>query len=252
MTLYRSYQKAERCTGGPTPGAKALMAWFLGRWGNVGGKNLGIYNCRSVRGGTTTSLHGEGRACDFGINPHGAQYGDQIAEMLRSKSAELGVQCVIWRKQIWSGAKPDAGWRHYSGTNPHLDHIHVELSRTAAQTLTPQAIDRVFAVAAVVVPAKTPPVPLAPRPREDAPMLIKTQPDKTKPVVLTALLQGPFFIGLGALETPSDEQARAMGMPIMWVEYGTWQDLDRRSRIICENPRGVNVTNMPTQNAPSK
>lgn len=146
MTLYRSYQPADECTGGPTPGAKALMAYFLGRWGNHGARNLGIYNCRAVRGSTrTTSLHGEGRACDFGINPHGAAYGDEIAELLRANSAELGVQCVIWRRRIWSGAYADAGWRAYSGTNPHLDHIHLELSRTAAQTLTPQAVERVLA-----------------------------------------------------------------------------------------------------------
>lgn len=143
MTLYRGYQPAAACTGGPSPGSKALMAWFLGAFGSRGGKNLGIYNCRSVAGSSTTSLHGEGRACDLGINPHGAAYGDWVAEQLRLNSAELGIQCVIWKRRIWSGSYPDAGWRPYTGVADHLDHIHTELTRAAAQTLT---ADRVHAV----------------------------------------------------------------------------------------------------------
>lgn len=145
MTLYRGYEKATRCSTGPTPGAKALMAWFLGRYQTQGGKNLGIFNCRTVRGATaTTSLHGEGRACDFGINPHGAAWGTGLAELLRVHSGELGIQCVIWNRRIWSGSYPDAGWRAYSGTNPHVDHIHLELSKAAAAALTPEHIHRVL------------------------------------------------------------------------------------------------------------
>jgi hypothetical protein len=144
VTLLRKYEPAQTCTGGPAQGAKALMAWFLAQYAALGGKNLGIYNCRSVRGGTTTSLHGEGRACDFGINPHGATYGRLLAEQLRLHSAELGIQCIIWDRQIWSGAYPDAGWRAYTGTNPHVDHIHLELTRAAAQSLTPEQVQRVL------------------------------------------------------------------------------------------------------------
>jgi hypothetical protein len=144
VSLLRTYQPASACTGGPEPGAKALMAWFLGNFSAFGGKNLGIYNCRPVRGGTTTSLHGEGRACDFGINPHGSEYGTLLAEQLRLHSGELGIQCIIWNRRIWSAAYPDAGWRAYSGTNPHLDHIHLELSRAAAQELTPEQVQRIL------------------------------------------------------------------------------------------------------------
>jgi hypothetical protein len=144
MTLLRSYEPARTCTGGPTPGAKALMAVYLGLYKQRGGTNLGIYNCRTVRGAFTTSLHGEGRACDFGINPHGAPWGTELAERLRVHSAELGIQCVIWNRRIWSGAYPDAGFRAYSGTNPHLDHIHVELTRAAANTLTEQRAHQIL------------------------------------------------------------------------------------------------------------
>src|SRR5688572_28868667 len=59
VTLARKYEPAQACTGAPEPGAKALMAWALATYGKQGLKNLGIYNCRTVRGGSTTSLHGE-------------------------------------------------------------------------------------------------------------------------------------------------------------------------------------------------
>ncbi len=144
MSLFRGYQGATRCSDGPTPGARAFMAWFLAVYAGRGGKNLGIFNCRTVRGGTTTSLHGEGRACDLGINPHGAAYGAQLADQLRLNSGELGVQCIIWDRRIWSGAQPDAGWRRYGGVNPHVDHLHVELSRDTARTLTAARVGQIL------------------------------------------------------------------------------------------------------------
>jgi hypothetical protein len=145
MAVHVGYQAAARCTTGPQPGARALMAWFLGAYAAHGGKNLGIFNCRAVRGGTTTSLHGEGRACDLGITPHGAGWGDDLAELLRAHSAELGIQCLIWKRRIWSGSYPDAGWRAYTGVNPHVDHIHLELSWDAARTLTAARVAQVLA-----------------------------------------------------------------------------------------------------------
>lgn len=147
------------------------MAWFLGAFGSQGGKNLGIYNCRTVRGGSTTSLHGEGRACDFGINPHGAPYGTLLADRLRMVSGELGIQCIIWNRRIWSGSYPDAGWRAYSGTNPHLDHIHLELSKASGRSLTSVQVHRVLSpvVGALSVPPKQPSSPAPPV--KDADML---------------------------------------------------------------------------------
>lgn len=150
------YVGARTCTGGPSPGAKALMAWFLGAYQGLGGYNLGIYNCRNGRGSTTLSLHGEGRAGDLG-HPVGAGFVDSLAEALRGSSAELGVQCVITkegggsrRPRIWSSKYPN--WRDYSGVNPHADHLHVELTPWAAANLTVDHINRVMSGAAVPTP----------------------------------------------------------------------------------------------------
>ena len=133
MAVHHGYVGAKSCTSGPQPGVRGAMAWFLGRYADQGGLNTGIYNCRSVRGGRTTSLHGEGRAADFGIRPYSAKYGTQLAEAMRRKSKELGIQCIIWNRKIWSGAHPNAGWRRYTGVASHTDHIHVEFTWATAR-----------------------------------------------------------------------------------------------------------------------
>lgn len=137
MAVAVGYQAAAAvCSGGPQPGARALMAWWLGRFGPAGAINSGIYNCRPVVGGTAPSLHGEGRAADLGVRPVGAHYGHDAAALLHANSAELGVQCIIWSRRIWSGSRPHEGFRDYKGSNAHVDHLHVELSWVAARTLT--------------------------------------------------------------------------------------------------------------------
>jgi hypothetical protein len=169
------------------------MAWFIGAYGHLGGKNLGIYVCRPVRGSnSTTSLHGEGRACDFGINPHGAAWGTGLAELLRARSGELGIQCLIWNRRIWSGSYPDDGWRAYSGTNAHVDHIHLELSKHAAANLTPQQIQR------VLISTTTPPLALT---QEDLFMALS---DAEQHELLTAVrdLKHQLFVGEGGPNRP--------------------------------------------------
>src|SRR5690554_8027235 len=100
------------------------MAWYLGAYGDRGGLNSGIYNCRDIAGTGVMSLHGEGRAVDLGVRPYRAGWGTTLAEALRTRSRELGVQCIIWAGRIWSASYCDQGWRTYHGSNPHDDHLH--------------------------------------------------------------------------------------------------------------------------------
>jgi putative peptidoglycan binding protein len=143
MGIYVGYEPARSCTGSATAGARALMAWFLGAYSAQGGSNLGIYNCRSVAGTSTTSLHGEGRAADLGV-PVGAAWAQTLADKLVALSGELGIQCVIYNRRIWSGSYPNSGWRAYGGSNPHTNHLHVELSWNSARTLTAERVQQVF------------------------------------------------------------------------------------------------------------
>ena len=128
-----AYRGARSCTSGPQPGAWGAMDYFLSAYRKKGGVNTGIYNCRSVRGGRTTSLHGEGRAADFGIRPYGAAYGTALANALVAFSKELGIQCVIWNRKIWSSSYPYSGFRRYNGVASHTDHIHVEFTWARAK-----------------------------------------------------------------------------------------------------------------------
>jgi hypothetical protein len=144
MALHIGYQGAELCLPHAQQGARALMAWWLARFGGRGAINSGILNCRPVVGGTARSLHSEGRAADLGVRPINAAYGHEAASLLHAHSGELGIQCIIWSRGIWSGSRPHAGFRLYKGQNPHLDHLHVELSWPAARTLTHARIGEVL------------------------------------------------------------------------------------------------------------
>lgn len=147
MSLQRTYYPARACSGGPTVGAKALMAWWLGAYGHLGAKNLGIFNCRAIAGSQTLSLHGEGRADDLGV-PVGNSWAAAVFEAMRLQSKELGIQLIIYNRRVWSARQPDAGWRHYDGEDPHTNHGHVELTPDAARTLTVAAINRSLSASA--------------------------------------------------------------------------------------------------------
>jgi hypothetical protein len=111
------------------------MAWFLGAYAARGGTNLGIWLCRPIAGSTERSVHSEGRACDLGT-PGVTTWSLAVADALVASSAELGIQCVIHNRRIWSSSYWDKGWRPYTGSDPHTGHLHVELDRAAARILT--------------------------------------------------------------------------------------------------------------------
>lgn len=129
------WQGATGCSSGPTSGAIALRDWLLDAYPD--GSSGGIYNCRTVRGSASPSIHGEGRAFDLMlpvIDGRGAPVGHDIVARLGSAGDRLGIQCVIFDRTIWSGRSP-AG-RPYTGVHPHYDHLHIELTRQAGRSLT--------------------------------------------------------------------------------------------------------------------
>lgn len=145
MTLNTVYEGAQGCTGYATPGVRAFMSWYLGKFGHLGATNLGIYNCRRIAGADSAwSLHAEGRAGDLGVPAGDPDWAAALAEFMANWSLELGVQLVIYRRRIWSAAHPNAGWRDYGGSNPHTDHIHGEFTWSGARTLTVPTIESVF------------------------------------------------------------------------------------------------------------
>jgi hypothetical protein len=152
MSIHTGYEPAAGCTGHSQQGAKALMAWYLGAYGAMGGKNLGIYNCRNIAGSQSLSLHGEGRACDLGV-PVGQGWAKTLADALVARSGELGIQLIIHDSKVWSGRHPFDGWRNFSGRNPHRDHLHIELSWKAARELSAAAVQAAFTLTGQSFPA---------------------------------------------------------------------------------------------------
>ncbi|WP_051392838.1 TULIP family P47-like protein [Glycomyces arizonensis] len=82
--------------------------------------------------------HPKGRACDFSAQPGGFggdaggddyDYGQNLAAWFTENAHELGVQYVIWYRQIWF---PSSGWRSYNGGNgdpssDHTNHVHLSI-----------------------------------------------------------------------------------------------------------------------------
>lgn len=100
------------------------------------------YECRpntAIPG--ETSQHGTGRAIDLAIATRDGdadnEAGDAIANWLVANSARIGVQLVIWDRTIWFGDRTGAKAQPYLGPEPHIDHIHIEVTRAAAQRETP-------------------------------------------------------------------------------------------------------------------
>lgn len=100
-------------------------------------ENVLTGNCRAVRGGGARSIHSEGRACDIGFPVRGGKAhadGHKLVRELLPVAGKLGIQALIFDRRIYSAKSPKG--RRYTGVNPHVDHIHVELTRTAAAKLT--------------------------------------------------------------------------------------------------------------------
>lgn len=96
----------------------------------------GIYNDRNVAGTSKKSSHAEGRALDIHLNVlvHDQKIlGDQLFKVLIRKASVMGIDNVIWNREIWSQAR--GGPRKYEGKNSHTDHIHVEFTRDGSQNI---------------------------------------------------------------------------------------------------------------------
>ena len=135
-----------QCSGGAQSGAITLGNFIRDNFGtymdlDVLGRGVQIYNCRTVRGGRSNSVHGDGRAVDIFIPtlPGGVAdnaKGDRIANWLVDNAAEIGIQYVIWDQSSFRGNRQPQS-QCYTGSHPHNDHIHIELTWAAARSETP-------------------------------------------------------------------------------------------------------------------
>jgi hypothetical protein len=127
------------CDPTPKPGTTALAETVLAYYGT--GYDGGTTRDCSIGG---RSEHKEGRAWDWMVSATDPAEKAVAEEFLAWLLAEgprggdaynarrLGVMYVIWNQQIWSSYYASSGWRPYSGSNPHTDHIHISLSWSGA------------------------------------------------------------------------------------------------------------------------
>ena len=116
-----------QCAGGPQSGAIKLGNFIRDNFAaymdlSVPGNGVQIYNCRSVRGGRSRSVHGDGRAVDIFIPtlPGGVadnDKGDRIANWLAENSAEIGIQYIIWDRGSFMGERSPQS-KCYTGSHP--------------------------------------------------------------------------------------------------------------------------------------
>jgi hypothetical protein len=130
---------------GPQPAPRYLSHLLRANFPQI--KQIGIYNDRYIAGTTIKSAHAEGRAIDFHLSardPEQRGLADQLVVALIRNARQLGIDNVIWNRQIWSVRY--SGPRPYKGQNPHTDHVHAEFTREGSQQLMLPAIDVEIAV----------------------------------------------------------------------------------------------------------
>lgn len=110
--------------GGPQPGLVALKDYLIATYG---GTNLGIYVDRVKRGGTTASLHRDGRALDWrheniAIREAACAFMIVNADLLQIQAIHFYELSKIWTPY---------GWRHATGESfgeTYAKWLHIERS----------------------------------------------------------------------------------------------------------------------------
>lgn len=128
-----------------------------------------IRPCERRRDGTL-SMHATGRAADIMVPVQSGLEGAALANWLVENAKSLGVQLVIWDHAVWQGSLPvTRRFTAYTGANPHVDHVHVELTSMPGPLLSPPtapiAPQLMAFVRAVIAPALNRPGLIATRTR---------------------------------------------------------------------------------------
>ena len=109
-----------------TPATDAFRDWIVA---NVKGvPAVGTVRPSNRRTGGRDP-HLNGYAADIMIRNSDPVVGDAVANWLVAHAKALGLQYVLWSRTEWTakGSRGRWGVGTYGGTNPHTDHVHVEL-----------------------------------------------------------------------------------------------------------------------------
>lgn len=138
---YQSYVGQSTCDATPKPGVAEFRDMVLAAYPGTG--DSGIGRACNVGG---QSEHKEGRAWDWRVSAtsQGHIANDALNWLLATDkfgnkhalARRFGIMYIIWNRQVWRAYDPDAGWRPYTGENPHTDHVHFSFGWPGANKQT--------------------------------------------------------------------------------------------------------------------
>lgn len=146
---FASYVSQTTCDPTAKPGVVDFKNLILATYSVTG--DYGIVRACNVGG---TSEHKEGRAWDWKVNYFNATQKDIAGTVIDwlletdkhgnacAIARRVGMMYFIWNKEIWgayrspNGSCATAGWKGYTGTNPHTDHVHFSWSWAGAKKQT--------------------------------------------------------------------------------------------------------------------
>lgn len=132
------------CSGGLLEGTRRFGDHLMEQFAGI--SSYGGYSCRRNTGDPSQlSVHGTGRALDLMIPTDDGRAdndaGDPVANWLVTHAELVGVQYVIWDRTDWGAHRDPPKTSDYGGPNPHVDHIHMELTHEGAAMDTPWFTD---------------------------------------------------------------------------------------------------------------
>jgi hypothetical protein len=161
-----SYVGQSTCSPAAKQGTLAFANLLLRTYPHS--RSLGISRACKVGG---QSEHKEGRAFDWGVSVNNARDRAAVASLMTwllkkdaygnryAMARRLGIQYMIWNRRIWGAYSASAGWRKYTGSNPHTDHVHFSLSWAGARKQTSFWNPRNFPNSSGSAPTKPKPKP---------------------------------------------------------------------------------------------
>ena len=114
----------------PCPAVEELRAYLRARWPRIASVGLRRSPAKPADLGRVRDPHEGGYAADVMIGSDLA-LGSEVANWLVVHGEELGLQYVLFARREWSRSRWGAVWERYSGSNPHEDHVHVEVNAAA-------------------------------------------------------------------------------------------------------------------------
>lgn len=149
IDAFASYDAQDTCDPTAKPGTASFKDFILKTYPTTG--DYGITRACNIG---STSEHKEGRAWDWKVNYFNTAQRD-IAETVIdwlldtdphgnacANARRLGMMYFIWNSKIWGAYRSPnascatAGWKAYTGSNPHTDHVHISWAWPGAKKQT--------------------------------------------------------------------------------------------------------------------